>query len=65
MSTKKYAGENESGWKYYNHALMPCCKPHETANVDELINYRWWGVRRSLPSTLRTGTAPKKLDGIG
>lgn len=24
------------GWRYYNHALIPTCAPHETPNIEAL-----------------------------
>ena len=29
------------GWKYYNHAMMPDCKPHENANIEVLTKDIW------------------------
>lgn len=29
------------GWKYYNHAMMPDCKPHEDANIKVLTRDIW------------------------
>ena len=30
------------GWKYYNHALIPTCAPHETPNLEALQNPAIW-----------------------
>lgn len=31
-----------SDWKYYNHALIPSCAPHETPNIEELKDKKIW-----------------------
>lgn len=33
--------ENLGGWKYYNHAMLPDCKPHEEANIQILTKEIW------------------------
>lgn len=30
-----------SGWKYYNHTMLPSCKPHEDANITLLTRKIW------------------------
>lgn len=31
-----------SDWKYYNHALIPTCAPHETPNIEVLNDKKIW-----------------------
>ena len=31
-----------SGWKYYNHAMIPTCAPHENADESALENESFW-----------------------
>lgn len=41
-----------SGWKYYNHAMIPTCEPHEIPNLKPLQsgtllkNRDVWGGKR-------------------
>lgn len=30
------------GWKYYNHAMIPTCAPHEEPNTDVLSSKEFW-----------------------
>ncbi len=30
------------GWKYYNHALVPMCAPHEEPNIVKTLNGKTW-----------------------
>lgn len=34
------------GWKYYNHAMLPDCAPHETADMGPLENGSIWRKKR-------------------
>ena len=36
------------GWKYYNHAMIPDCAPHENADMEPLKNGEIWklGLRK-------------------
>ena len=33
------------GWKYYNHAIIPACAPHEPADMKPLENGSVWKLR--------------------
>jgi hypothetical protein len=39
---------NNSGWQYYNHALIPACAPHETPDVAALDTKELWRNGRPL-----------------
>ena len=30
------------GWKYYNHALVPTCAPHEEPDIEQISDIRNW-----------------------
>jgi hypothetical protein len=32
------------GWKYYNHAAIPTCAPHEEPNLEPIINGAIWRI---------------------
>lgn len=32
----------KTDWRYYNHALLPACAPHEEVNTDAIINGEIW-----------------------
>ena len=34
------------GWRYYNHAIIPTCAPHESVNMRPLENGSIWKVGR-------------------
>ena len=38
----------ESGWRYYNHALIPTCAPHELPDVSVLDNQEIWNIGKPL-----------------
>lgn len=47
----KVAAKNENkiqGWKYYNHALIPTCAPHEIPDIVPLQNGNIWNNRKVL-----------------
>lgn len=46
-----------SGWKYYNHALLPTCAPHETPNIDNLDLKDTWYVNGNRPLLARWTTS--------
>ena len=33
------------GWKYYNHAIVPTCAPHEEPNLEPIMNGSVWQLR--------------------
>lgn len=36
---------NIEGWKYYNHAAIPACAPHETPAMDSIADGSIWRIR--------------------
>lgn len=56
------------GWKYYNHAMVPTCAPHESANIEAMRDKDFWnpigGVHRSLLDGQKTGIVRKQSFGI-
>ena len=45
-----------NGWKYYNHALLPECAPHEKANVEALKDIKTWTESGGKPIFARYTT---------
>lgn len=41
------------GWKYYNHAVIPTCAPHEQANLDVIENGVVWKIDGGTPLLAR------------
>ena len=39
---------DDRGWRYYNHALIPTCAPHEVPNIAELDQQELWKEGRPL-----------------
>ena len=53
------------GWKYYNHAVVPTCAPHEMPDLAPVRDGRIWSLGGgkllySSPAILRALTARKK-----
>lgn len=36
------------GWKYYKHALIPTCAPHEKVNTDISFDKKFWKLNKSV-----------------
>ena len=36
------------GWRYYNHAVVPTCAPHENANLSPIIDGSIWSIKGAL-----------------
>lgn len=42
-----------NGWKYYNHAMIPDCAPHEAVNSGPLEDGSLWNVEKNFPLLAR------------
>lgn len=40
-------------WRYYNHALLPNCEPHEEPNIEILKDPRIWKISKKMPYLIR------------
>lgn len=36
------------GWRYYNHALIPTCAPHESPNTESMDSEEFWKTDKGL-----------------
>ena len=41
------------GWKYYNHAAVPTCAPHEQVNLEQVKNKKIWKIDGGYPLLAR------------
>lgn len=44
------------GWKYYNHAAIPTCAPHEEPNLEPLESGDIWRIENKVPLFARWTT---------
>ena len=41
------------GWKYYNHAAVPVCAPHEQVNLEQVKSKKIWKIDGGYPLLAR------------